>query len=152
MSTAFQINPNTSIAILKARQTAKIKEIRAELCAAGYIYLDEQALALDLGRSTAWTVLAAKHKSSGLSAAIVLRMLRSPFLPTDVRQVILEYVREKGTGRYGGTPEQVRRFETRILTGLVCEFRPSERTSESQPKSRRLLARRHTPAWNDVAS
>ena len=132
VSTAFQINPDTCSTILKARQTAKIKEIRAQLCAEGYIYLDEQALALDLGRSTAWTVLAAKHKSSGLSAAIVLRMLRSPFLPTNVRQVILEYLREKGAGRYGGTPEQGRRFETRVLTGLMCNsVRPSEHQKAS---------------------
>ena len=54
---------------MKARQCAKIREIREALCAAGYVTLNKQADGLGLARSTAWTVLRAGHKASGLTPA-----------------------------------------------------------------------------------
>ena len=63
---------------VKARQSAKIREIGAALVAMGYRALDEQARALGLGRSTAWTILQANHKNSGLSATVIIRMLAAP--------------------------------------------------------------------------
>lgn len=56
---------------LKARQAAKIREIRSALVDAGYLTVDQQAAALGLARSTAWTVLRANHKASGLSASVL---------------------------------------------------------------------------------
>ena len=41
------------------------------------------------------------HKFSGLSAAIIKRMLNSPQLPPSARKVLLEYVEEKSAGTYG---------------------------------------------------
>jgi hypothetical protein len=50
---------------VKARQSSKIRKIGDALIALGYLALDEQAKALGLARSTAWTILQANHKSSG---------------------------------------------------------------------------------------
>jgi hypothetical protein len=77
--------------------------------------LDEQANALGLPRSTAWTILKACHKSSGLSAMIIERMLVSPQLPQRARSVIVEYVEEKSYGLYGGSRRQQQRFAVRLF-------------------------------------
>lgn len=100
---------------LKARQIVKLKEIGEALRASGYRTLDSQAQALALCRSTAWTVLQANHKSSGLSAVVVNRMLAAPELPSGVREKILEYVEEKGAGLYGHCPKQRRKFVAAAL-------------------------------------
>ncbi len=54
--------------------------------------------ALGLCRSTTWTILKANHKSSGLSEALINRILRAPQLPPLVRSALLEYVDEKAAG------------------------------------------------------
>jgi hypothetical protein len=95
---------------MKARQCAKIREIGEALCAAGYVTLDKQAEALGPCRSTAWTVLQADHKASGLSAAVLQRMLAAPKLPNAVREKLLEYLAEKSAGLYGHCASQRRRF------------------------------------------
>ena len=59
---------------MKARQSAKIQKLGQALIDAGLCTLDEQANALGLPRSTAWTILKACHKSSGLSAMIIERI------------------------------------------------------------------------------
>ena len=89
---------------MKARQCAKIKEIGAALQAAGYTVLDEQAEVFGLGRSTTWSVMRGGHKSSGLSAAIIKRMLAAPQLPPSVHQKLMEYVAEKCAGLYFHAP------------------------------------------------
>jgi hypothetical protein len=66
---------------MKARQAAKIRELGYALVDSGFMTLDEQSKALGLARSTTWTILRASHKGSGLSAAIIKRMLLSPQLP-----------------------------------------------------------------------
>jgi hypothetical protein len=80
---------------MKARQTAKIRELGQALIDAGVRTLDAQADALGLARSTAWTILKTCHKASGLSAAIIERMLGSSKLPAPAHAVIVEYVEEK---------------------------------------------------------
>jgi hypothetical protein len=97
-----------SIADMKARQSSKIREIGEALLTVGYATLDAQAEVLGLPRSTAWTILLAEHKSTGISAKIISRMLNS--LPPLVRAKIIEYAQEKAAGLYGGTREQTRRF------------------------------------------
>jgi hypothetical protein len=92
------------------RQCAKIREIADALVAEGFLCLDEQAMALGLSRSTTWWLLKADHKASGLSAAVINRMLASSHLPPVVRQKILEYVEEKAAGVYGHNQKQRRRF------------------------------------------
>ena len=96
---------------MKARQSVKIKEIRDALIAEGLLTLASQAKALDLSRSTTWAVLQAAHKSSGLSGAIIKRMLASPHLPSAVKDKILQYVHEKSAGLYGHSTRRLRIFD-----------------------------------------
>ena len=104
----------TSTSDLKARQAAKMREIGEALVTAGYDNLDNQAAALGLPRSTTWTIIKATHKSSGLSATTLKRMLSAPALHPLVRRKILEYIEEKNDGRYGGTRNCLRRFNQRL--------------------------------------
>jgi hypothetical protein len=106
---------------MKARQKAKIKEIGDALRAAGYLTIDSQAEALGLGRSTAWTLLRAEHKTSGLSSAVVDRMLAAPKLPPAVQKKVLEYIAEKSAGLYGHCPKQRRRFLERMSSQMLKE-------------------------------
>jgi hypothetical protein len=99
---------------MKARQAAKIREVGHALVYAGFLTLDEQSKALGLARSTTWTILRASHKGSGLSAAIITRMLLSPQLPPLARQKILEYTTGKLAGLYGGSRMQRRKFFERV--------------------------------------
>jgi len=99
---------------MKARQCAKIREIGEALRGAGFVSLDQQAKVLGIGRSTVWCLLRANHKSSGLSAAIVGRMLAQPALPPEVRTKIVEYVAEKSAGCYGHSEPQLRKFSARL--------------------------------------
>jgi predicted DNA-binding transcriptional regulator AlpA len=85
----------------KARQSAKIRELRGALIEAGLLTIDQQAKALGLSRSTTWTILKANHKASGLSASIINRMLASPQLPPLVRAKVLEYIAERAAGLHG---------------------------------------------------
>jgi hypothetical protein len=95
---------------LKAKQAAKLREVGEALRAAGFSTLDKQAEALALCRSTAWSVLRANHKASGLSAAVINRMLAAPQLPSTVREKLLEYVEEKAAGSYGHSYKQGCKF------------------------------------------
>jgi hypothetical protein len=88
---------------MKARQSAKIQKLGQALIDAGLCTLDDQANALGLPRSTAWTILKACHKNYGLSAAVIERMLRSSKLPPRARAILVEYVEEKSFGLYGGS-------------------------------------------------
>ena len=101
----------------KARQAAKIRELRDALMAAGFVTLDEQAAVLGLSRSTTWSVLKGTHKSSGLSVVIINRMLEAPTLPSAVIRALSEYAREKAMGLYGHNLAQRRRFLARLSAG-----------------------------------
>ena len=104
---------------LKARQSSKIREIGEALITAGFVSLNAQAKVFGLPRSTAWTILSAKHKGTGLCARIICRMLSSGELPVLVRAKIMEYAEEKAAGIYGGTERQRRRFTAKLtLRGL----------------------------------
>ena len=84
---------------MKARQSAKIQDLGQALIDAGLRTLDAQADALGLRRSTAWTILKTCHKSYGLSAAVIERMLRSSKLPPRARAILVEYMRQDHLGR-----------------------------------------------------
>jgi hypothetical protein len=103
-------DPRLMILEMKTRQSCKIRELGGALITAGFRTLDEQARALGLSRSTAWAVLKANHKASGLAAATISRMLSSPELPTHVRATILTYVEGKLAGLYGHNKIQLRRL------------------------------------------
>jgi predicted DNA-binding transcriptional regulator AlpA len=99
---------------MKSLQAAKISEVAQALINTGYVHLPEQASVLGLPRSTTWTILNAKHKNYGLSAAVIKRMLAQPHLPRLVRSKICEYVNEKCAGRYGDNPQRMRRFSSAL--------------------------------------
>jgi len=99
---------------MKARQSSKIREIGKALISTGFVSLDAQAKVLGLPRSTAWTIRAAEHKGTGISARIICRMLSSAQLPALARVKIMEYAEEKAAGVYGGTKTQRRRFASKL--------------------------------------
>ena len=83
---------------MKARQSSKISELAEAVKSAGFLTLDEQAKALGLSRSTAWTIRKTSHKASGLSASIINRMLAAPELPSHARTKILDVFEDLGSG------------------------------------------------------
>jgi hypothetical protein len=96
------------------------REIGKALITTGFVSLDAQAKVLGLPRSTAWRILSAEHKGTGISARIICRMLSSEPLPPLVRAKIIEYANEKAAGVSGGTEIQHRRFTSKLaLNGLV---------------------------------
>ena len=98
----------------QGQQQSKIREIGYALASAGFCTLDDQAEVLGIGRSTTWTIVKAAHKSSGLSARVIERILESPRLPPEVRTRVFEYAREKALGAYGHSAAQRRRFCVRL--------------------------------------
>ena len=113
--------PSSIVARMKGRQCAKIRDLRQALIDAGYQSLDQQATALGLSRSTAWAVLQGHHKASGLSAAIVSRMMASQRLPPSASTVLLEYIKERSAGAYGHNGTQVSRFLRRLNENCATE-------------------------------
>jgi hypothetical protein len=111
---AFRLFSAARARTQRTQQSSKIKELAEAVKSAGFLTLDEQAKALGLSRSTAWTILKASHKASGLSGSIINRMLAAPELPPFARTKILEYVEEKAAGLYGGSRSQRRKFAARL--------------------------------------
>jgi hypothetical protein len=99
----------------KNLQREKIREIGEALIASGFGHVEEQSRILNVPRSTAWVILQAKHKASGLSASIIQRILTSSDLPPAVRRKVLEYVDEKTNGLYGDSKPQLLRFRTKLV-------------------------------------
>jgi hypothetical protein len=109
-----ELSRRQQLSELKARQAAKLRELKEALVTAGVTTLDKQAQALGLGRSTTWTILHGNHKASGLSARTVNRILAAPRLLPQVRTKIFEYVKEKATGEYGHDELQRHLFIARL--------------------------------------
>jgi len=123
---SIQQNGVPVLAEMKSRQASKIRELGQALVDAGFLTLDEQAKALGLARSTTWTILKASHKGSGISAAIIKRMLLSPQLPPIARAKIVEYTEDKLAGAYGGSRTQRRRFFARLSIKRARRAVPEE--------------------------
>jgi hypothetical protein len=104
--------PNSRSA--RTQQRLKIEQITRTLAECGFVALDEQADVLGLSRSTAWTILRGKHKTSGLSAMTINRMLTTGRLPPRVRLKLLEYIAEKLSGAYGDRKHRLEAFASRI--------------------------------------
>jgi len=66
---------------MKARQALKIRNLGEGLVASGYVSINQRARALGLSRSTTWAIIQAGHKTSGLSASIINRILSTPQVP-----------------------------------------------------------------------
>jgi hypothetical protein len=117
------------------RQRQKIQQIGEALVRAGLSNLTQQATALGLIRSTAWNILQAKHKKSGLSTRLIIRMLSAPELPPTVRNIILEYVEEKCAGLYGHSDKQLRKFTIKLFhSGLGAVIPHESREKNMRPK------------------
>ena len=99
----------------KARQAAKVREIRGTLIAAGYRTTAEQANALGVNRSTAWALLN-RDKRAGPSAVVLKRILSSQNLPQEVRRKVEEYIKETIAGRYAHHKSRVRFFRDQFST------------------------------------
>ena len=127
----------------RAVQSSKMRELKDVLVAAGFVALDEQAAALGLCRSTTWTIMRGAHKNSGLSVAVINRMLACPRLPGPVRAKLIEYVREKMAGCYGHSQAQLRRFADRLALPTSIVKSPALPTPASvanrAPAARRML-------------
>ena len=102
----------------KARQAAKLAEIRAALVAAGYDTTAKQAAVLGVHRATAWVVLN-RDKRAGSSAKVIKRILSSSQLPRSVRRKIEQYVEEKACGLYGHSETTRRSFGNQFTTRYV---------------------------------
>jgi len=98
----------------RIQQRLKIEEIGTTLAECGFVALDEQAYVLGLSRSTAWTVIRGRHKTSGLSAMTINRMLATGRLPLRVRVKLLEYITEKMAGAYGDREHCLKAFAGRM--------------------------------------
>ena len=124
--------PNLSLADVKARQSSKIREIGEALITAGFVSLDAQAKALGLPRSTAWTILSAEHKDTGISARIICRMLSSERLPPLVSAKIMEYVEPVFTvGRRRRTADLPRSSNRTARTRGVGGWQPKHPNGSS---------------------
>ena len=98
----------------RRQQRLKIAEIGTTLAECGFVTLDEQAYVLNLSRSTAWTVVRGTHKTSGLSAMTINRILATDHLPLRVRLKLLEYLVEKMSGAYGDREHCLKAFASKI--------------------------------------
>ena len=97
----------------KARQAAKLAEIREALVAAGKNTTTKQAAALGVCRATAWVVLN-RDKRAGPSASVIKRILSSPNIPPAVRRKVEEYIQEKISGLYRHCESATRAFSSRM--------------------------------------
>jgi len=78
------------------RRQSPIEHIISDaLIAEGYTTLDQQARALGIHRSTAWTIVREKHKLGRLNSGTTRRILGNPKTPPSVRDVIREYLAER---------------------------------------------------------
>ena len=93
----------------KARQAAKLAEIREALVAAGCTSAAKQAAVLGLSRATTWALLN-RDKRTGPSVVVLKRILSSRKLPQTVRRKVEEYVKEKIAGLYGHSEARTRWF------------------------------------------
>jgi hypothetical protein len=75
-----------------------LQQIREALVQSGYTKLDQQAKALGVHRSTAWTIVKTRHKLGRLSAKTTQRILANPDTPPSVRSVIQKYLAERSLG------------------------------------------------------
>ena len=72
-----------------------LQDISEALTESGYTKLDQQAKALGIHRSTAWTIVKTKHKLGRLSTKTTKRILANPVTPPAVRSIIQKYLAER---------------------------------------------------------
>ena len=110
---AFKRQTSPPISHMRAMQRSKIREFRQALVKAGS-HARSASGEPGAGAKHRLDDFAGNHKHSGLSAAIIKRMLSSQQLPPPARKILLEYVEEKLAGAYGHNQTQLRRFRERL--------------------------------------
>jgi hypothetical protein len=98
---------------------------------------------LGLSRSTTWTIISGTHKSTGISAALIDRMLASRPYRSGYAKII-DYLEEKAAGRYGHSPTQRRRFVESLATKLAARRR-LDSLAPLQPEMDVATSSRSTP-------
>ena len=134
---SYQSHRAHSVADLKARQANKIREISEALVASGFRTLAAQSRVFGLGRSTTWTILRGNHKSSGLSAKIIGRILTASDLPPRVRAKVLEYVEDKASGRFGHSAKLRRKFISALVAKMTLQKKARDVSDRRRPAARR---------------
>ena len=94
--------------------TIGLQRISEALIASGHTSLDEQAKALGINRSTAWTIIKTKHKLGRLSTKTTKRILSNPNTPPPVRAVVLRYLAERPDALRRGLDTVGKQPETRV--------------------------------------
>lgn len=94
--------------------TIGLQRISEALIASGHTSLDEQAKALGINRSTAWTIIKTKHKLGRLSTKTTKRILSNPNTPPPVRAVVLRYLAERPDALRRGLDTIGKQPETRV--------------------------------------
>lgn len=117
---SVEIPEPCGLRLAKQQQSSKLRELTQALVCEGFASLNAQAKALGLSRSTAWTILSGRHKSTGLTPKIIRRILSSPDLPDKVREKLFEYIDEKHAGTYGHSRAQRRRFGAVVKPSNEC--------------------------------
>jgi hypothetical protein len=72
----------------KGTHSIELRHISEALIVFGYTSLDEQAKALGVHRSTAWTIIKKKHKLGRLNRQTAQRILENPDTPLSVRAIV----------------------------------------------------------------
>jgi hypothetical protein len=135
------------------RQREKIRQIGKALRQAGFVTLDDKAKALGLCRSTTWKLLQGDHKSSGLHAGLIGRMLAHKILPPAVRSVLREYVIEKARGLYGHNMHCRRLFAAYFCDiPELAEFLIRSRLEVIERTARSAAADRHSDALTKTST
>jgi len=77
------------------RKFTTVQEIRKALGTSGNVSLDQQAKALGIHRSTAWTIIKSQHKLGRLNHKTIKRILENSETPPAVRAIVQQYLAEK---------------------------------------------------------
>jgi hypothetical protein len=109
----------------KERQLQRIREMAVLVRHLGAEKVSQQAEMLGLGRSLTHQIMNPTYKSYGVSAAVVIRMLKHQRLPLPVRDKLMLYLRERAAGLYGHNLSQIRRFRHVIRQAMDPDMRGS---------------------------
>jgi hypothetical protein len=103
-SDAFRLFSAARARTQRARKFSKIRELAEAVKSAGFLALDEQAKALGLPRSTAWTIRRATHKASGLSPRRSCQRLPEPRSSNTSRKKLPDYTETAGVDSVSSPP------------------------------------------------
>jgi hypothetical protein len=102
-----------------------IPELRAALDAVGADTLAVRARVLGIGRSTCFSIFYDNsRKGRGISARVLVRMLRSPHLPASAREAVVQYATAKA--RNYQIERNRRKFVAKLRLDLANDNQPGQ--------------------------